>query len=256
MSAGNRYSPTVPGWNSSGAEYAIERVNIGGVHIPDGWPTTVDDLIAAQNALAVAVVPRWEPPPQPAVAGCFVCFPRGQRGPGAARDAGWAAAAVYKSRRCVARAMVVGQAGGRYQPGLLALRSGPLLDAAVRALSLRPDVVLVDATGGDHPRRAGLAHHLGAVLDIPTIGVTHRPLLASGEWPPDRRGALSPLLLDGVLVGFWVRTRAGRRPLAVHAGWRTDAHTAARIVLAGTDHRTPAPLREARRLARTTRAAT
>jgi deoxyribonuclease V len=113
---------------------------------------------------------------------------------------------------------------------------------------------MVDATGHDHPRRAGLALHLGAVLDMPTIGVTHRPLLAVGDWPTGDRGARSPLLLDGVLVGFWVRTRDGRRPLAVHAGWRTDPALAVRVVLAAGHHRTPTPLREARRLARTARA--
>jgi deoxyribonuclease V len=221
------------------------------------WPTTVDDLIAAQHALAAAVAPPWPVPSRPTVGGCFVSFPRGQHGGGAAGDTGWAAAAVYHGRRCVARATVTGGAGGPYLPGLLALRCGPLLDAAVRALPMRPDVVLVDATGRDHPRRAGLAFHLGAVLDTPTIGVTHRPLLAVGDWPPDEAGAVSPLSLDGVVVGFWVRTRGGRRPLAVHAGWRTDPDTAASVVLAAARrHRTPAPLREARRLARTARAAT
>jgi len=146
-------------------------------------------------------------------------------------------------------------AAGRL-PGLFALHTGPLLEAAVRALTVRPDVLLVDATGADHPRRAGLALHLGAVLDTATVGVTHRPLLAAGDWPADEAGAINPLLLDGDLVGFWVRTRAGRRPLAVHAGWRTDAHTAARIVLAAARVRTPEPLRLARRLARTVRAGT
>jgi deoxyribonuclease V len=91
---------------------------------------------------------------------------------------------------------------------------------------------------------------------VPTIGVTHRPLLAAGEWPADERGARSPLLLDGTLVGFWVRTRLGRRPLAVHSGWRTDPDIAAHIVLSCSRHRTPTPLREARRLARAARAAT
>jgi deoxyribonuclease V len=126
----------------------------------------------------------------------------------------------------------------------------------VRRLSVRPDVVLVDATGQDHPRRAGLACQLGAELGLPTVGVTHRPLLAAGAWPADERGAVSPLTLDGAVVALWVRTRPGRRPLAVHAGWRTDPYTAAGVVLAVTRQRTPLPLREARRLARTDRSLT
>ncbi|HEV2784628.1 MAG TPA: endonuclease V [Actinophytocola sp.] len=155
---------------------------------------------------------------------------------------------------CVGHATVLGAAGAAYRPGLLAMRLGPVLADAVRALPAPPDVLLVDATGRDHPRRAGLATHLGAALGIPTVGVTHRPLLASGDWPADRRGARGPLILDGSPVGYWLRTRTGRRPLAVHAAWRTDPDTAAEIVLAVSSHRTPAPLREARRLARHARA--
>ena len=58
---------------------------------------------------------------------------------------------------------------------------------------LAGEAPLVDTTGRDHPRRAGLATSLGAVLDLPTVGVTHRPLLAAGDWPDDRRGATAPL---------------------------------------------------------------
>ena len=152
--------------------------------------------------------------------------------------------------------VVAGAAGSAYEPGLLALREGPLLEAAVRALSERPDVLIVDATGRDHPRRAGLAVHLGAVLDLPTIGVTHRPLVADGSWPADTHGAVEPLTLERELVGYWVRTRRGTRPLAVHAGWRVDPETAVEVVLAHTrSARTPEPLRQARTLARTARAA-
>jgi deoxyribonuclease V len=155
----------------------------------------------------------------------------------------------------VARRTVAGEAGAPYQAGLLALREGPLLEATVRALPRRPDVLLVDATGRDHPRRAGLGLQLGAVLDLPTVGVTHRPLLADGPWPPAEAGGWSPLTLDGATVGCWVRTRAGARPLAVHAAWRTDPATARAVVLAAAGTvRAPAPLREARRLARASRA--
>jgi deoxyribonuclease V len=219
-----------------------------------GWPTTAEELVATQLALAQATPPLWEPPAVPTVAGCFACFSRGSSGPGQTGEPGWAAAALYRGRQCVVRAAIEGRAGAPYLPGLFALRTGALLENAVRSLPVRPDVLIVDATGHDHPRRAGLALHLGAVLDMPTIGVTHRTLLAVGDWPTGDRGALSPLLLDGVLVGFWVRTRDGRRPLAVHAGWRTDPGLAARTVLAAARHRTPTPLREARRLARTVRA--
>jgi deoxyribonuclease V len=116
-------------------------------------------------------------------------------------------------------------------------------------------VLLVNATGRDHPRGAGLALHLGAIVQRPTVGVTHRPLLADGEWPPEEPGARSPLVLGDETVGCWLRTRKRARPLAVHPAWRTDLDTACAVVLAAVHRvRAPEPLREARRVARRARA--
>lgn len=160
-----------------------------------------------QQALAVAEPAPWlVPEGAPLVAGCFVTVARGDQGSGASGEPAWAAASLMRARRRVGEAVGTGRTSGPYEPGLLALRLGGLLESAIRALPDRPDVVLVDATGRDHPRRAGLALQLGAVLDVPTIGVTHRPLVAAGTPPADRYGATSPLLLDGAVVGFWVRT--------------------------------------------------
>jgi deoxyribonuclease V len=162
---------------------------------------------------------------------------------------------VLRGRRALADAVLAGEAGAPYAAGLLALREGPLLERAVRMLREPPQVLLVDATGRDHPRGAGLALHLGAVADLPSVGVTHRPLLAEGPWPEPQRGASSALLLDGERVGAWLRTRAGARPVAVHPGWQTDVDVAIAVVLAASrGHRTPEPLRRARRLARSARA--
>jgi len=221
------------------------------------WPADTDSLISLQVSLAAAPMPPFGFDLSASVGGCYVCFARGGAGPGAAGDPAWAAAALTrKGRRQSAAVVVTGAAGGPYLPGLLAVREGALLEAAVRALPFPPQVLLVDATGRDHPRRAGLALHLGAALDLPTVGVTHRPLLATGDWPGPERGAASPLLLDGDLVGYWLRTRPGARPLAVHAGWQTDPDRAVEVVLAATRRpRTPEPLRAARRAARRARAA-
>jgi len=213
------------------------------------WPRTREELIEEQEWLATLVPEPWLFEPGVRIGGVFVCFARGKSGPGQAGDKAWAAANV--GRDTVA---VEGQAGAPYEPGLLALREGALLEAAARALPQRPDVLLVDATGRGHPRRAGLALQLGAVLDLPTVGVTHRPLNAEGEWPPDEQGARSPLRLEGELVGYWLRTRAGTRPLAVHAAWRTAPAAAAEVVLSTCRARTPEPLRQARRRAREARA--
>jgi deoxyribonuclease V len=118
-------------------------------------------------------------------------------------------------------------------------------------------VLMVNASGRDHPRRAGLALHLGAACGLPTIGVTDRPLLASAAEPGLQRGAVAELMLEDEVVGYRLRTRAGSRAVVVHAGWRVDAQTACSVVLrVSCSSRTPAPLREARRLARTARSQT
>ncbi len=224
------------------------------------WPASREELIEAQHALAASHPAPWRRSaaagvPELAIGACVVVFPRGMTGRGARGDPAWAAAAVLRRRRVVAEAIVRGEAAGPYVPGLLALREGPCLEAAVRALAVAPDVLLVDATGADHPRRAGLALHLGAVIDLPTVGVTHRPLLARGEWPEDARGARGPLILDGYVVGAWLRTRRGARPVAVHPGWRTTLDDAIDIVSAAAlGHRTPEALRYARHRARIARA--
>ncbi|SRR5579875_140622 len=255
-----------------------------------GWPSTEAELRQLQQALAreaasLAGSARWSPEVRIRVGGCFVAYAQPRYGPGGAGDPGWAAAVVWTpprpgstgaapSRRgdqalrgatgTPRRALdlddqvvVAGYAAGAYVGGLLALRSGPILAEVVCRLRVLPDVLLVDGTGVDHPRRAGLAVHLGAVTKLPTVGVTHRPLLAHGGFPPSVRGAKSPLLLDGDLVGYWVCTRQGARPVAVHAGWRTDAETAVDVVLSASTNaaRTPVPLQEARRVAREARAA-
>ena len=76
----------------------------------------------------------------------------------------------------------------------------------MRQLPDRPDVLVV---GLDHPRHAGMALHLGYLLDLPTVGVTHRPLCSEGQWPDDEKETISPLTRDGQTVGYWVRTHDG-----------------------------------------------
>ena len=219
------------------------------------WPTTREEMIAAQEALAAASPPLWRPPQGEVVfGGCYACFGRGASGPGQKDDPGWAAAVLMAGSKVIGTATVDGRAGAAYEAGLLGMREGPLLEAAVRALRRLPDLLIVNATGRDHPRRAGLALQLGSVLDVPTVGVTHRTLLAQGDWPEDRPGAVSPLLVDEELVGYRLRTQKDARPLVVHPGWRTDAAQAAEVVLAACrTARTPEPLRRAREAARLAR---
>lgn len=219
------------------------------------WPTDADTLITYQQRLASAAPQQVIVNPRSMIiGGCWVCFPRGLAGPGTDHDPAWCAALIMVASRVVEQQMINGTTSAPYVPGLMALRIGPLMERTVRALSRPPDVLLLDATARDHPRGAGLALHLGAELDIPTIGVTHRPLVASGEWPADQRGATSPLQIGELVVGSWLRTQPGVRPLAVHPGWRVDLANAVEVVtLLTRRRRTPEPLRRARQLARRTR---
>lgn len=252
------------------------------------WPATAEGLADVQDRLAVAAgaalaADEWLPSDAPVLAGCFVVHPRGTRGRGRAGDPVWAAAVAWRpagggepsprgsdrhlrrrpaagvpARRAddvLSQAVVVDTAPAPYVPGLLALRDGPVLTAALAGLVVRPELVLLDATGLDHQRGAGLAVHLGAMAAVPTVGITRRPLVAAGPQPGRRRGAVSPLWLAGRCVAYWVCTRTGARPLVAHAGWRTSPETAARVALLASTPaaRTPVPLQEARRVAREAR---
>src|SRR5207245_9997179 len=153
--------------------------------VADPWPQTPDELVEVQLRLAALTPPLWRPSGACRVGACFVCFPRGFEGPGAPGDRAWAAAIITAGPQVIAHAVSEGEAAASYRSGFLALREGPSLERAVRALPETPDVLLADATGRDHPRRAGLALHLGARLDGPSIGVKHGPVVACGIWPQD-----------------------------------------------------------------------
>ena len=241
----------------------------------------VQHAVAREAEAALGADP-WVLPEQPIVGGCFVAFARGEAGPGRPGDRAWAAAVIWRAdarggggrrvdghlrgarsdgrpRRAddvLAQAVAAEPVPAAYEPGLLAMREGRVLAAAVERLPQLPDVLLVDATGLDHPRRAGLALHLGASAGVATVGVTQRPLVASGALPSLQRGARAPVRVGGQAVGFWVCTRTGARPVVAHAGWRTTAETAADVVLIASTEaaRTPVPLQEARRVAREARA--
>lgn len=219
-------------------------------------PKTPDELHRAQAKLGRETPPAWQGSLEVvSIGACFVVFEKGIEGPGGPGDRGWAAAATLQPGGPVSICVVDGEADAAYRAGELILRAGRLLIDAIEGLLVAPDILLVNATGRDHPRRAGLALHLGYLLDIPTVGITHRPLVATGDWPPDMDGAATALTIGDTTVGYWYRSVCGTRPLAVHAGWQTSPDLALKIirrVSSGT--RTPEPLRVARRAARTARA--
>jgi deoxyribonuclease V len=133
-----------------------------------------------------------------------------------------------------------------YIPGLLSFREAPGVLEAFDRLRCRPDVVLVDGAGFAHPRRFGLACHLGVLLNLPTIGVAKSRLIGNYREPALRRGSATRLVSDGETIGRVVRTRAGVRPLFVSIGHRISLDEAVRVVLASTSrYRLPEPIRAA-----------
>jgi deoxyribonuclease V len=119
-----------------------------------------------------------------------------------------------------------------YVPGLLSFREGAAVLAACANLAVEPDVLLFDGQGYAHPRRLGLASHLGLFLDRPTIGCAKSRLIAQFEEPERVFGAHTPLTDRGEVVGAAVRTRPRHKPLFVSPGHKVGVDTAVAITLA------------------------
>ena len=137
-----------------------------------------------------------------------------------------------------------------YLPGLLSFREIPAALDALASLRCVPNLLICDGQGLAHPRRFGLACHLGWLLEVPSIGVAKSRLLGDFAAPPAERGAWTPLIDRGEVVGAAVRTRRGVKPVFVSPRHRVDVASAVRLALACTDrYRLPEPSRAAHRLA-------
>ena len=217
--------------------------------------TDKKNLIEFQQKLSLLQPPLWKLPDRELrIGGVFVCFERGGHGIGKKGDRGWAAAVVMQGTGLIGSSVVTGQAYGPYIPNLLALREGPLISKAIDALGIIPDVLLINATGLDHLRFAGMALHIGYLHSIPTVGVTRRPLIATGPVPSKEKGSISELRIDQKVVAVRLRTRANAHCIVVHPAWKTDINTAIAIVKQNVGKAlTPLSIKEARRLARTLR---
>lgn len=123
-----------------------------------------------------------------------------------------------------------------YVPGLLSFREAPTVLAAVRKLKTTPDVFILDGQGCAHPRRFGLACHVGLLMDIPTIGCAKSRLCGVYDDPPARPGAFAPLMHEGQMVGAVLRTRPGVKPVYVSIGHRVTLEDAVRVVMQCTTH--------------------
>ncbi|RJP72746.1 MAG: deoxyribonuclease V [Candidatus Abyssobacteria bacterium SURF_17] len=149
----------------------------------------------------------------------------------------------------IEQTVVQGIAAFPYIPGLLSFREAPIVAEAFRKLSIRPDVLICDGQGVAHPRRFGLACHLGLLFDIPTIGCAKSRLCGThGEVGLDA-GSSTPLRLNNRSVGAVLRTRAGVKPVYVSVGHLISLHKAVRLVLACCKgYRIPEPTRRAHHL--------
>ncbi len=211
---------------------------------PHNWSVTPKQAIAIQKQLALLV--RQVKPPQPVryIAGVDAAF-------------------SPDNRRCLAgvvlwdredQVIVEQQLGVRqlkfpYIPGLLTFREAPAIIMALRNLQHRPDVLLCDGQGIAHPRRLGIASHLGLLVDLPAIGCAKSRLIGSYQEPGQEKGARAPLLIDQEQVGSVVRTRERVKPVFVSIGHKIDLPTAEQIVLAcATRYRLPEPTRLADQL--------
>lgn len=140
--------------------------------------------------------------------------------------------------------------GMPYIPGLLSFREIPAVLDALERLEEVPDVLLCDGQGIAHPRRLGIATHLGLVTDLPSAGVAKSLLVGRYEGLPDERGAWVPLTHRGEVVGAALRSRAGVKPIFVSPGHRVSLATALTLVLGClTRYKLPETTRAAHRLA-------
>jgi deoxyribonuclease V len=137
-----------------------------------------------------------------------------------------------------------------YVPGLLSFREAPAILEVLAGLEQLPDVLLCDGQGIAHPRRFGIACHLGVLTDLPSIGIAKKRLIGSYEEPPDARGQWVPLVDREETVGAVLRSRAGVKPIYVSSGHRIGLKTAVDLVMrCTTRYRLPETTRHADRLA-------
>lgn len=210
------------------------------------WPATAGEAIELQKRLAPLIETAGQPTAVTRIAGVDVAFPGGG-------DITRAAVAVvsFPDLAVVEAAVLEQPTRFPYVPGLLTFREAPAVLALLESLKTIPDLLMVDGQGMAHPRRIGIASHVGLLTGIPTIGAAKSRLVGSHDEPGPARGSRTPLLHDGEVVGAVLRTRTGVRPLYVSIGHRLSLEAAVEWVLAcALRFRLPEPTRLADRLSK------
>jgi deoxyribonuclease V len=137
-----------------------------------------------------------------------------------------------------------------YIPGLLSFREGPVLQEAFEKLRAEPDVFLFDGMGIAHPRRIGIASHMGLWLGRPTIGCGKTLLCGRYAGLGENKGSAAPLIDKGETIGVALRTRTGKNPMFISPGHLADIPTSTELVLRCSPRfRLPEPIRQAHKAA-------
>jgi len=213
--------------------------------IRHNWRLTAAEAIALQRELAGRI--RCEPMAGPVntVGGIDCAFLDGGR-----RIVAAAVLMDAKSLETIANAHAVEPVRMPYIPGLLSFREAPTELAALDRLGQRPDLLLVDGAGRAHPRRLGIASHLGLWLGIPTIGVAKSRLCGRHRAVGRRRGCCCQLIDRDELVGGVLRTRDNVKPLFISPGHLITLRQALKWTLrTARQYRLPEPIRAADRMA-------
>lgn len=219
---------------------------------PHPWDLTPKEAMALQTRLRHRVVAEDRFGEVRTVAGLDVGYDRSDLGHDQRQRHLRAAVAVltYPELQPVEEATAEGPAAFPYVPGLLSFREIPPLLEALDRLRRLPDLLLCDGQGYAHPRRFGLACHLGVVVDRPAVGVAKSRFIGEHPEPPAERGAWVPLTDGGEVIGAVLRTRSRVKPVYLSIGHRVSLETAIAFTLATAPrYRLPEPLRRAHRLA-------
>ncbi len=212
--------------------------------IRHSWKLTPRAAVTLQRALASRVIEAPLSRPARYIAGGDCAFVRG----GASILVGWVVWDTFESR-VVEQVVLTRRCSFPYVPGLLSFREAPAMIAAAQRLKTVVDVYMIDGQGRAHPRRIGLASHVGLWLDRPTVGCAKSRLCGEYVEPGARRRASRPLLDGREVIGRVLRTRDGVRPLFISVGHRITLGDAVRCVLSsGGRYRLPEPTRRAHQL--------
>jgi len=212
------------------------------------WSLSRDDARRLQEALASQVSKNDDFEVVRTVAGVDLAYPRTARG----AITGRAAVVLLSFPELVVleQHVVTRQVTFPYVPGLLSFREAPVALAALERLEQHPDLLIVDGHGIAHPRRFGIASHLGVLLDLPTIGCARSVLVGRAAELGDEPGQRVPLQDGEEIIGTAIRTRARSRPVYVSPGHRVSLESAGRLVMQCVrGYRLPEPTRLADRLA-------